>query len=587
VFRTSDPDAGLPSDEVRVVEAGRSVWVGTAAGLAVYTPPLEPPALVAPAAGATEVPTTPLFRWEVAVAAQRYRIQVSTTSDFAAPEREWTPPADASASFRTSLNDALDPERTYYWRVRTENGADASAWSASASFTTGALVATLHGAHRRTVAIDPATGEVWAGGGTVLARYDGATWTEVDDVEAYYPEYLGNEGFGVSAYPTYDVLSVSADGAVWAGAAPRYQVVGDDYYQTNAGFFTRRHPSVEFVEATADFFPSPGYGYPTVAAVDATTAWACEAEYTPAPDLDLDPTGGYPVLQRRAGGATESFSAVAPCLALAADAAGNAWVGGQSGALSRVAPDGTTTAYAAPLLSDVSAVAEGPDGRVWVGTATAGVAVLDPVSEAWTTYTAADAAALGAGVEAFTFGGADVWIGTGAGLVRFSPGGAAAGRALGAVDVTVSPSGTWATWTADNGTLPSSRVLDVAVQPDETAGTATVWAATDGGLVELEVPAGAAPGACPSAAFAAALTLTDGAATPQSATLTLGTAADASDGYDADCDQTRPAPTGSAFSAAFRPAAANDPDHYGADFRALLTAGTPYHIWEATVTGGV
>lgn len=69
--------------------------------------------LGSPAANATDVSSTPTFSWSPITGAQTYQIQVSTSPGFSPLVVE---EAVATNSFQPAFS--LDPETTYYWRVR-------------------------------------------------------------------------------------------------------------------------------------------------------------------------------------------------------------------------------------------------------------------------------------------------------------------------------------------------------------------------------------------------------------------------------------------------------------------------------------
>jgi len=131
-------------------------------------------------------------------------------------------------------------------------------------------------------------------------------------------------------------------------------------------------------------------------------------------------------------------------------------------------PAPTCTAY--PLYPHVDAFLEGmvvaSDGTVWIATAGAGVAQLDPSSESWTVYTTEG------GLAANTVRGIDLapdgvlWFGTDGGVSRFD----------GSI---------WTTYTDQDG-LVYNGVRDVAVALD-----GTVWFATAQGISRFDPQTGA------------------------------------------------------------------------------------------------
>ena len=451
VLRAGDEGVGLPSNTVLKVsvddELGR-VWAGTTAGLALYTPPLFPPLQAAPIHGAEQVPVTPLLQWVGAPSAVSYRIQVSVSPTFSAPDREWEVQANARTEFVVPANAALNGNTQYYWRIHTENGAEVSPWSEPLSFTTGEVVAVHHAVEAGGVEVDSETGAVWARGRSTLHRYDGTEWSTSDRIVDYYQDDF-NQG-----YPTYAALTLGAGGAVWAGAGPSYNVAGPDFYTTNPGFLTRRAPEPPEYVAGTEFPPS---GYPAVAAENASTVWTCRTEFSAPPEMVPGPA----VLQRWSEGTVETYDEVTGCEAIAVKPGGGVWVG--SGSELYHVNGAVEGPYTVPLSSEVTAVAPAPDGLVWVGTEGGGVATFDPSSGIWTSYTAADSPVLGTPVRAFAFHNEVVWIATASGLARYD-------------------GFQWHVWSRENGAFPSP-VDDVAVRSD-----GAVWVAA-GRVVTLNVPA--------------------------------------------------------------------------------------------------
>lgn len=86
--------------------------------------------LTSPAANAINVTRLPLYTWVHIRGTEKYMVEVSKTSNFA-----------ESTDFLTSTNFyqnqfLLDPNQTYYWRVRGIQGLDSTGWSAQRSYTT-------------------------------------------------------------------------------------------------------------------------------------------------------------------------------------------------------------------------------------------------------------------------------------------------------------------------------------------------------------------------------------------------------------------------------------------------------------------
>ncbi|MDX1531202.1 MAG: choice-of-anchor Q domain-containing protein, partial [Rhodothermales bacterium] len=150
-----------------------------------------------------------------------------------------------------------------------------------------------------------------------------------------------------------------------------------------------------------------------------------------------------------------------------------------------------------------------------------------------------------------------------------------------------------------SGTVAPGAAVDVVVAFDATGHDPGTYASAlalttneGGGGAAYEVPVALeiTPDACETS-FAAALTLTDSSPTSRSTTLVLGTVPGGSDDYDVGCDQTLPGTPGAdVFYAAFRGLVSGSAQDYRKDFRAEVGSSggdAPFHIWEATVTGGV
>ncbi|MDQ3003421.1 MAG: ice-binding family protein [Fibrobacterota bacterium] len=92
--------------------------------------PPSSPALVAPAAGSGNQPTTMIFRWTASPGTETYRLQISASSVFAG-----TAFYDSSVVGTSQLVTGLTPGTTYYWRVNAGNDAGTSDFT-NGSFTT-------------------------------------------------------------------------------------------------------------------------------------------------------------------------------------------------------------------------------------------------------------------------------------------------------------------------------------------------------------------------------------------------------------------------------------------------------------------
>jgi hypothetical protein len=93
---------------------------------------------IAPAAGATNVPTKPVFQWSAVLGAVSYDLQVADNPVFVNP-------LDAQTGLNTTVwayTKTLEPGKVYYWRVRAVAASGtASAWE-NGTFTTAVPVTT-------------------------------------------------------------------------------------------------------------------------------------------------------------------------------------------------------------------------------------------------------------------------------------------------------------------------------------------------------------------------------------------------------------------------------------------------------------
>jgi hypothetical protein len=121
---------------VRAAEPVLSPWSAkwsftTSLGKAVIAP--EPKS---PKAGATGVPTRPIFQWSAISGAERYELLVSADVSFANPVIARTGDlAVPATAWQSDVN--LDDNATYYWKVRASGSGSYSTWSAVSAFTTG------------------------------------------------------------------------------------------------------------------------------------------------------------------------------------------------------------------------------------------------------------------------------------------------------------------------------------------------------------------------------------------------------------------------------------------------------------------
>ncbi len=91
-----------------------------------------------PAAGAREVPISPLFQWNAVIGAEAYELLVATDGNFTNPVVSRVGEYALSATaWQCNVN--LEHETTYYWKVRAKSASTYSTWSAVSAFTTEPL----------------------------------------------------------------------------------------------------------------------------------------------------------------------------------------------------------------------------------------------------------------------------------------------------------------------------------------------------------------------------------------------------------------------------------------------------------------
>ena len=93
------------------------------------------PGLTTPEAGARGVPLKPIFQWSAIADADSYELIVSTDINFSNPAilkcDDYALPSTA-----WQCNPGLEPDTTYYWKVRAISSDTYSAWSAVSAFVT-------------------------------------------------------------------------------------------------------------------------------------------------------------------------------------------------------------------------------------------------------------------------------------------------------------------------------------------------------------------------------------------------------------------------------------------------------------------
>jgi hypothetical protein len=113
---------------------GSSTWSGVWTFTTMQTAPA--PNLISPANNAINIIANPTLSWIATAGASSYTLQVATTNTFTTGM--FTNQSNLTATSR--VVNGLAPGQTYYWRVRADNSAGASAWSSIWSFQVQALV---------------------------------------------------------------------------------------------------------------------------------------------------------------------------------------------------------------------------------------------------------------------------------------------------------------------------------------------------------------------------------------------------------------------------------------------------------------
>ncbi|MFH0990824.1 MAG: fibronectin type III domain-containing protein [bacterium] len=111
--------------------AGSSNWSSTVSFKTQLSLPATP-TILEPADGATEVSTSPTLKWNSAVGADTYDLQVSTKSNFSSVDVTDKQKLNTTSENLTQLTE----NTSYYWRVRATNTIGSSDWSSTASFKT-------------------------------------------------------------------------------------------------------------------------------------------------------------------------------------------------------------------------------------------------------------------------------------------------------------------------------------------------------------------------------------------------------------------------------------------------------------------
>lgn len=120
---------------VRVTEPVLSPWSEKSSFTTELGTRLVASKLISPEAAAKGVPLQPVFQWSALSGAERYELMVGTESSFISPIvlkiGSYAIPATA-----WQCDIKLNPDTTYYWRIRAVNSDTYSPWSAVGAFTT-------------------------------------------------------------------------------------------------------------------------------------------------------------------------------------------------------------------------------------------------------------------------------------------------------------------------------------------------------------------------------------------------------------------------------------------------------------------
>ena len=98
------------------------------------TPSLSAINLISPTDNALNQSLSPTFNWQTSAGASNYHIQISINNNLSSPIID----TDAITTTSYRYPNSLQPQTTYYWRVRAENNVDVGPWSETRSFTTEA-----------------------------------------------------------------------------------------------------------------------------------------------------------------------------------------------------------------------------------------------------------------------------------------------------------------------------------------------------------------------------------------------------------------------------------------------------------------
>lgn len=167
-----------------MIDGDTACWSVSRSFSTVIAPP-DKPLLISPALDTLNLPLSLTFKWETALRAERYQIQIAKDSGF----------VDLVQNLDTLITESYffdlpENETKYYWRVRAINSTDNSPWSDVWSFTT------IKALPVQSILISP---ENTAEAVPLLATF---SWQESQDAEFYY--------FQVSTTETFDNLIIDS-----------------------------------------------------------------------------------------------------------------------------------------------------------------------------------------------------------------------------------------------------------------------------------------------------------------------------------------------------------------------------------------
>jgi hypothetical protein len=117
---------------VRATEPYWSRWSSPSQFYTVIGAELVAPELLAPAAGATILETNPTFQWTAIGWADKYQIQVATSSAFGSADMVVNENLGDVQAYQAGKDLA---EGTYFWRVKASSSTSETEWSSTGTFT--------------------------------------------------------------------------------------------------------------------------------------------------------------------------------------------------------------------------------------------------------------------------------------------------------------------------------------------------------------------------------------------------------------------------------------------------------------------